>query len=135
MPLPNQDLIREAVVSHKYVLVIDISNAYEQLCIVAEDVPKTLFLSPLGTFVSNILQQGDCNGPSSWQRLMTYLFHERIGVEIWVYLDDIYVFTNTIGEHENGLEYILKCLTDEQLYISPKKFRPYAIRFNCLGHY
>jgi hypothetical protein len=24
---------------------------------------------------------------------------------------------------------------DEQLYISPKKFRPYAIRFNCLGHF
>jgi hypothetical protein len=123
MPLPNQDLIREAVASHKYVSVIDISDAYEQLRIVPEDVPKTLFSSPLGTFVSNILQQGDCNGPLSWQRLMTYVFHERIGVEIWVYLDDIYVFTNTIEEHENALEYVLKCLTDEQLYISPKKFR------------
>ena len=134
-PLPNQDIIREAVASHKYVSVIDISDAYEQLRIVPEDVPKTLFASPLGTFVSNVLQQGDCNGPSSWQRLMTYVFRERIGVEVWVYLDDIYVFTNTIEKHEDALEYVLKCLTDEQLYISPKKFRPYALRFNCLGHY
>ena len=134
-PLPNQDIIREAVASHKYVSVIDISDAYEQLRIVPEDVPKTLFASLLGTFVSNVLQQGDCNGPSSWQRLMTYVFRERIGVEVWVYLDDIYVFTNTIEKHEDALEYVLKCLTDEQLYISPKKFRPYALRFNCLGHY
>jgi hypothetical protein len=135
MPLPNQDLIREAVASHKYVLVINISDAYEQLHIVPEDVPKTLFSSLLGTFVSNILQQGDCNGPSSWQRLMTYVFCEWIGVEIWVYLDDIYVFTNTIEEHKNALEYVLKCLTDKQLYINPKKFRLYTIQFNCLGHY
>jgi hypothetical protein len=135
MLLPNQDLIREAVASHKYVSVINISDVYEQLHIVPEDVPKTLFSSPLGTFVSNVLQQGDCNGPSSWQRLMTYVFREQIGVEIWVYLDDIYVFTNTIEEHKNALEYVLKCLTDKQLYISPKKFRPYAIWFNCLGHY
>jgi hypothetical protein len=112
-PLPNQDIIREAVASHKYVLVIDISDAYEQLRIVLEDVPKTLFASPLGTFVSNVLQQGDCNGPLSWQRLMTYVFRERIGVEVWVYLDDIYVFTNTIEKHEDTLGYILKCLTDK----------------------
>jgi hypothetical protein len=134
-PLPNQDLIREAVASHKYVSIIDMSDAFEQLRVVPEDVPKTLFSSPLGTFVSNTLQQGDCNGPSSWQRLMTFVFRERIGVEVWVYLDDIYVFTDTIERHEDALEYVLKCLMDELLYISPKKLRPYAIRFNCLGHY
>jgi len=134
-PLPNQDLIREAVASHKYISIIDISDVYEQLRIVPEDVPKTLFSSPLGTFTSNVLQQGDCNGPSSWQRLMMYVFRERIGVEVWVYLDDIYIFTNSIERHENALEYVHTCLTNEQLFISPKKFRPYAIRFNCLGHY
>jgi hypothetical protein len=32
-------------------------------------------------------------------------------------------------------EYVYKCLYDTELYISPKKFKPYAIRFNCLGHY
>ena len=134
-PLPNQDLIREAVASHKYVSVIDMSDAYEQMRVVPEDVGKTLFSEPLGTFVSNTLQQGDCNGPSSWQRLMTHVFREQIGVTVWVYIDDIYVFTNTIQEHEVALAYVLKCLKDNKLYISPKKFRPYALRFNCLGHY
>jgi hypothetical protein len=66
---------------------------------------------------------------------MTYVFRERIGIEVWVYLDDIYIFSKTIEEHENALEYVYKCLYDAELYISPKKFKPYAIRFNCLGHY
>ena len=134
-PLPNQDLIREAVASHKYVSVINMSDAYEQMRIEPEDVPRMLFSSPFGTFVSNNLQQGDCNGPSSWQRLMTYMFREWIVVQVWVYIDDIYVFTNTIPDHENALEYVLKCLIDDKLYISPKKLRLYTICFNCLGHY
>ena len=134
-PLPNQDMIRESVASHPFVSIIDMTDAYEQMRVVPEDVPKTLFSSPLGTYVSNTLQQGDCNGPSSWQRLMTYVFRERIGTEVWVYIDDIYVFSKTLEEHENALEYVFKCLHDEQLYISPKKLKPYAIRFECLGHY
>jgi len=77
----------------------------------------------------------DCNGPSSWQRFMTYVFRERIGVEVWVYLDDIYIFSKTLEQHENALGYVYDCLYKEQLYISPNKFKPYAIRFNCLGHY
>jgi hypothetical protein len=76
MPLPNQDMIREVVASHPFVSIIDISDAYEQMRIIPEDVPKTLFSSPLGTYISNVLQQGDCNRPSSWQRLMTYVFRE-----------------------------------------------------------
>jgi Reverse transcriptase (RNA-dependent DNA polymerase) len=128
-------MIREAVASHPFVLIIDISDAYEQMRIIPEDVPKTLFSLPLGTYVSNVLQQGDCNGPLSWQRLMTYVFREQIGIEVWVYLDDIYIFSKTIEEHENALKYVYKCLYDTELYISPKKFKPYTIRFNCLGHY
>jgi hypothetical protein len=74
MPLPNQDMIREAVASHPFVLIIDISDVYEQMRIIPKDVPKTLFSSPLGTYISNVLQQGDCNGPLSWQRLMMYVY-------------------------------------------------------------
>ena len=66
---------------------------------------------------------------------MTYAFCEHVGVEVWVYLDDIYIFTDTIPEHENALQYVFDCLKRECLYIGPHKFKPYTIRFKCLGHY
>jgi hypothetical protein len=101
--------------------------------IIPEDVPKTLFSLLLGTYVSNVLQQGDCNGPSSWQRLMTHIFRKQIGTEVWVYLDDIYIFSKTLKEHENALEYVYKCLYDAELYMSPKKFNHSLIlNFTCL---
>src|SRR5271154_1743395 len=95
-PLPNQDLIREAVVSHKYISIIDISDAYEQLRIVPEDIPKTLFSSPLGTFTSNVRQQRGSKGLAPWQRLMMDVFRERIGVKVRVCLDDIYIYIHEL---------------------------------------
>ena len=135
MPLPNQDMIWESVASHPFVSIINMTDAYEQMRVIPKDMPKTLFSSPLGTYVSNTLQQGECNRPSSWQRLMTYVFREWIGIEVWVDIDDIYIFSKTLEGHKNALEYVFKCLYNEQLYISPKKLKPYAIWFNCLGHY
>ena len=66
---------------------------------------------------------------------MTFVFRERIGVEVWVYLDDTYIFSNEIENHEKALQYVLNCLKTEQLYISENKFKPYTIWFNSLGHY
>ena len=73
-PLPDQEVIREDVAMAKYRSKIDLTDAYEQVHIREEDIPKTLFLSLMGTFVSNIMQIGDCNAPATFQRLMTSIF-------------------------------------------------------------
>jgi hypothetical protein len=65
MPLPNQDLIREAVVSHRYISIIDISDAYKQMHIVPEDIHKTPFFSPLSTFSNKEIVTDPCPGNSS----------------------------------------------------------------------
>ena len=47
----------------------------------------------------------------------------------------MFIFSNEIENHEKALQYVLNYLKTEQLYISENKFKPYTIRFNCLGHY
>ena len=39
--------------------------------------------------VSHVIQQGDCNAPAMFQRLMTSIFRDVIGKFIHIYLDDI----------------------------------------------
>lgn len=57
----------------------------EEIRVVEEDVWKTLFNSPSGTMESLVLQQGDCNGPATYQNLMNHIFAPYIGVWMDVY--------------------------------------------------
>ena len=97
-------------------------------------IPKTAFATILGTFVSQVMQQGDCNTPSTFQRLMTAIFRDYIGKFVHIYLDDIFVFSNTLREHEHHLELVFKRLEAARLYLSRDKVDLYSTSMDCLGH-
>lgn len=86
-PFPDQEQIRMDVARAKFRSKIDLSDAYEQVRIVPEDVWKTAFSTVYGTMLSQVMQQGDCNAPSTFQRLMTHIFNEHIGKYVHAYLD------------------------------------------------
>ena len=102
-PFPDQDTIRHDVARAPYRSKLDISEVYEQICIRSEDVPKTAFSTIFGTFVSQVMQQGDCNAPSTFQQLMTAVFRDYIARFVHVYLDDIFIYSSSIEEHEAHL--------------------------------
>ncbi|QRV72049.1 Transposon Tf2-1 polyprotein [Ceratobasidium sp. AG-Ba] len=133
-PFPDQDEIREHIARAIYRSKLDMTNAYEQIRIVPADVLKTAFKTVYGTFYSNVMQQGDCNAPSTFQRLMTHLFRAWIGRGIFVYLDDIFVYSDTIEEHERLLQVVCDTLTKAELHLSEKKVDLYVERMECLGH-
>ena len=97
------------------------SEAFEQIRIKTTDIPEMAFATILGTFVSQVMQQGDCNAPSTSQRLMTAIFRDYIGKFVHIYLDDIFVFSNTLREHEHHLELLFKRLEAARLYLSCDK--------------
>lgn len=59
MPMPEQESIREDVACGKYRSKIDLSEAYEQVRIVSDDIWKTAFATIRGTYTSAVMQQGD----------------------------------------------------------------------------
>jgi hypothetical protein len=133
-PLPDQELIREDVARAKYRSKIDLSDAYEQVRLKPEDVPKTVFATIFGTFVSHTMQIGDCNAPATFQRLMTTIFQPYIGRSMHVYLDDLFIFSNTIEEHERHLHEVFETLRENRLYLKWKKCELYVESVDCLGH-
>ncbi|KAG8719335.1 hypothetical protein FRC09_011299 [Ceratobasidium sp. 395] len=133
-PFPDQDEIREAVACGRYRLKLDMTSAYEQIRVVPEHIKRTAFQTVYGTYYSNVMHLGDCNAPSTFQRLMICLFRQYIGRGIYVYLDDIFVYADTIEEHERLLGEVLRILTEAQLHLSDKKVDFYAERVDCLGH-
>lgn len=133
-PLPFQDETLLKVSAYPYKSVLDGKDAYEQIRVEEKDVPKTLFHTPLGTMVSQVMQQGDCNAGATYQQLMDHLFSAHIGVFMYVYLDDIIIFSNTIEEHVSHIRTILNILEREKFYLSPKKMQFFTKEINLLGH-
>ncbi|GLB37195.1 putative DNA RNA polymerase [Lyophyllum shimeji] len=133
-PLPDQEIIREDVARAKIRSKIDLTDAYEQVRVRTEDVHKTAFTTIAETYVSNIMQIRDCNAPATFQRLMTSIFRDAIGKFMHVYLDDIFIFSETIEEHEQHLRVVFERLREHSLYLKWKKCELYADRVDCLGH-
>ena len=93
-----------------------------------------MFATVYGTFVSHTMQQGDCNVPTTFQRLMTAIFRDFIGRFVHVYLDNIFVFSDSIEEHEEHLRLIFNRLCKAQLYLEESKLDLYSKHMDCLGH-
>jgi hypothetical protein len=70
-PFPDQDQIRLDVARVKIRSKIDLSDTYEQIRTVPEDVHKSAFATIYGTYMSHTMQIGDCNAPATFQRMMT----------------------------------------------------------------
>jgi len=117
-PFPDQDTIRHDIARAMYRSKLDMSEVYEQICVQPEDIPKMAFATIFGTFVSQVMEQGDCNAPSTFQRLMTTVFREYIARFVHIYLDDIFIYSSTIEEHERHLAMVFKQLRNAQLYLS-----------------
>lgn len=133
-PMPDQDTIRHAVAKARYRSKCDISNAYELIRVEPEDVWKTAFSTIVGTFASNVMQQGDCNAPSTFQRFITHLFRDFIGKFVHAYLDDIFIFSDSIAEHQEHIQSVVNRLREEKMVLNPKKCDFFSKKMDCLGH-
>ena len=75
---PDQDIIQNDIARVAYHSKLNMSEVNEQICIILEHVHKTAFTTVLGMFKSQVMQMGDCNAPSTFQRLKTAIFHNCI---------------------------------------------------------
>jgi len=114
-PFPDQDTIWHDIAQAVYRYKLDISEAYEQIRVHPENVQKTAFMTIFGIFVSLVMQQGNCNAPSTFQRLMTVVFCEYITCFIHIYLDDVFIYSSSIEEHEKHLRLVFDKLHNAQL--------------------
>jgi hypothetical protein len=78
-PFPDQDIIRNDISCATYQTNCNMSEAYEQIRMDLAHVSKAAFATILGTFQSQVMQMGDCNALSTFQCLMTVIFHNCIG--------------------------------------------------------
>ena len=133
-PLPDIEEILREVSRHKYRSLIDGKDAYEQIRVIPEHVSRTIFTTPDGTMESLVMQQGDCNAGATYQTLMNHVFASYLGVFVYVYLDDIIIFSDSIEDHVKHVRVVFDILRKEKLYLGPSKMQFFADELRILGH-
>ena len=113
---------------------LDMTEAYEQTCMMPEDVCKMTFSTIFGTFQSQVMQMGDCNAPSTFQQLMTALFQEFLGRFVHIYFDDMFIYSQIIREHIKHIIKVLQQPGEAQFYLSKSKLGLFSDKVDCLGH-
>jgi hypothetical protein len=117
-PLPDQEAVRNDIARAKFRSKIDLSDAFEQIRVSPEHEQHMVFKTIYGNMYSRTMQQGDKNCPSTFQKLMNATFSDMIGVFVHCYQDDIFIFSNTLEEHEEHLKCVFDRLREHKLYLS-----------------
>lgn len=135
-PLPHPGRILGQLPKANYLSTIDLSEAFLQVPL-AEDSRKYTAFSVQGKGLFQYLRMpfGLVNSPASLARLMdNVLGHGELEPNVFVYLDDIVVVTETFEHHVQLLEEIARRLTAANLSINLVKSQFGVAEIPFLGY-
>jgi len=130
--IPNEGMILKSLGRARYRSKIDLSDAYFQTRVEPKDVNKNGFKSPFGCFVSKVMLQGDMNAPGTFMQIMSDLFTDYLGQFMWVYIDDIVIYSNTEQEHLRHITMVCDKVKQARFYARRKKSEFFAASMNLL---
>ena len=111
---------------------LDLKNSYHQLPLREEDQCKTAFSWNGVQYKFRGAPFGIKTLPAIFQRLMSHLFCTMSFV--FVYLDDILIFSKSIEDHERHLKLVIDKLTSVNLTLNTLKCKLICTKLNHLGH-
>jgi hypothetical protein len=113
---------------------IDLHSGYHQIKIHAEDIPKVAFTMRYGLYEYLVMSFGLMKAPAHFIYLMNSIFMLEMDQYVVVFIDDILVYSKSMGEHEENLWLVLQQLREHQLYakFSKREFWIKGVPF--LGH-
>ena len=115
-PFPRIDTLLDRLGRAKVFSKLDLAFGYHQISMAKTSIEKTAFRTNIGHWEFLVLPFGLCNAPASFQRLMNIVFKDKLNSSIFVYLDDILIFSPSIEEHWRHLCQALQRLREAKLY-------------------
>ncbi len=100
---------------------LDLRNAYHLVHIREGDEWKTVFNTPRGHFEYLVMPFGLSNSPAVFQALVNDVLRDMVDQFIYVYLDDILIFSSSLQEHVQHVRRVLQRLLENGLFVKAEK--------------
>ncbi len=133
-PLPLMSSAFEHLQGALFFTKLDLRNAYHLVRIREGDEWKTAFNTPRGHFEYRALPFGLSNAPAVFQALVNDVLRDMLDQFIYVYLDDILIFSHSLQEHVQRVRRVLQRLLENGLYVKVEKCVFHAQSVPFLGY-
>ncbi|KAK2905603.1 hypothetical protein Q8A73_009546 [Channa argus] len=112
---------------------LDLRNAYHLVRIWEGDEWKTAFNTPAGHFEYLVMPFGLTNAPAVFQNLVNDVLGDMLNRFVFVYLDDILIFSTSETEHVTHVRKVLSRLYQNNLFVKAEKCVFHASSVSFLG--
>ena len=100
---------------------LDLRNAFHLVRIREGDEWKTAFNTPTGHYEYSVTPFGLTNAPAVFQALVNDLLRDMIDKKIFVYLDDVLIFSKSHEEHIHHVQTVLQRLLENSVFVKAEK--------------
>uniref|UniRef100_A0A2N9H7Q3 Uncharacterized protein n=1 Tax=Fagus sylvatica TaxID=28930 RepID=A0A2N9H7Q3_FAGSY len=104
-----------------YLAFMDAFSGYNQIQMAEEDQEKTAFITSRGLFCYKAMPFGLKNAGATYQRLVNKMFHDQIGRNVEVYVDDMLVKSKKDDDHLADLKETFQTLRKYNMKLNPAK--------------
>lgn len=132
-PLPLLNSAFDSLSGAAVFTKLDLRNAYHLVRIREGDEWKTAFKTPLGHFEYLVMPFGLTNAPAVFQNLVNDVLRDFLNRFVFVYLDDILIYSPTITAHQQHVRLVLQRLLENRLYVKAEKCEFHASTVSFLG--
>src|SRR5260221_12094318 len=112
---------------------IDLKHAYHLVRIVEGDEPKTTFRTRYRSYEWRVMPFGLTNAPAVFQRFINEVLGNLLDICVVGYIDDILIYSDSIDQHRDHIQEVLRRLQEAGLYANPKKCNFHTDTVEYLG--
>ena len=133
-PLPLMQMVFDQLKGMQYFSKLDLLKGFNQIPVEPKSREPMAVSTPVGLYQPTVMPFGVKNAPGSFQREMRRVLNGKLNRGVFVFIDDIIIYSRTEDEHLVLIDWVLGRLEAEGYYANPAKCEFLRSQVSFLGH-